>query len=421
VVTTLSAPRGAGTRSKFLRRDPRHLSSEASALIDTVERARIHGRGGGAYPTATKLRAVATQPAAPAVVVNICEGEPLSLKHRHLLKTSVDTVLDGAFAVATALSARELVVALDAELAAQTETITELLARRERSARGRLSTRVALVPSGYVSGQETALISALSGQQPKPKLVPPYPFQSGLNGRPTFVSNIETFSQIGRAVSGRYHGTRLVTVSGAVKRPGIATVAPQTTCGELLQLIGGPTEQLRGVLLGGYGGSWAHQDQLRDLRLDEFELRGHGLTLGPGIVFMLGESSCAVAEVARVTRWMASQSAGQCGPCVRGVSGIADALMELTAPRVRASSYARIERWSQMIKGRGACAHPDGVSRFVTTALETFSDEFDQHARSGGCELCGASHVLPTPRLRRRPAPEQAGELSSAATQRRYR
>jgi NADH:ubiquinone oxidoreductase subunit F (NADH-binding) len=419
MVTAQSVPQAASSR--LLRRDRKPLSSEVNTLIDTVERAGIHGRGGGAFPTGSKLRAVASQKAAAAVVVNSCEGEPLSLKHRQLLKSSVDTVLDGAFAVSTALGARELVVALDGELAAQSERISALLAQRERATGGRLSTRVALVPSGYVSGQETALISALEGQQPKPRQVPPYPFQSGLNGRPTFVSNIETFSQIGRALTGSYDGTRLVTVSGAVKRPGITTVKQQMTFGELLEHVDGPTERLRGVLLGGYGGSWAHPAQLRDLRLEEFELRGHGLTLGAGIVFMLGESSCAVAEVARVTRWMASQTAGQCGPCVRGVGAIADALMQLTAPRRGPSGYARIERWSQMIQGRGACAHPDGVSRFVSTALETFSDEFDQHARTGGCERCEASHALPTPRTTRLRAADLEGGPEPAPARRPQR
>jgi NADH:ubiquinone oxidoreductase subunit F (NADH-binding) len=396
------------------RRDAVRQRDEINALVDILERSRIHGRGGGAFPTATKLRAVASQSATPAVVVNGCEGEPLSRKDRYLLSTSVDTVLDGALAVATALRAAEVVIALDRRFRAQADAVSAAIAARPEFAQRVLSTRLELVPSGYVSGQETALLEALAGRDPKPTLAPPYPFQRGLHGRPTFVSNVETFAQIGRAAAESYDGTRLVTVGGAVTRPGVATITPDTTFAELLRMAGGPSEPITGVLLGGYGGTWTLPLGLGNLRFDELELRERGLTLGAGIAFLLGESACPVAEVAHVTRWMASQSAGQCGPCVRGVGAIAGALTDLTRPGHHTDSHRRIERWTRMISGRGACAHPDGVSRFVTTALEAFPDAFDGHARNGGCERCATARVLPTPRPAARERPRRPSTAAGA-------
>jgi NADH:ubiquinone oxidoreductase subunit F (NADH-binding) len=366
-------------------------------LTDALERAGVHGRGGAAFPTATKLRAVAARRGRPIVVVNAAEGEPLSHKDRYLLTGRAETVLDGAAAAAGALGAEEIIIAVDQQLIAEADTIANAVHERRDLNRRGLRTSVQAVPPGYVTGQETALIAALSGREAKPTLVPPYPFERGLHGRPTLVSNTETYSHIGRVARGTFDGTRLVTVSGAVSQPGLVEITPDTTLGGVLRTTGGSTEEIQGVLLGGYAGTWTTSAKAMSLPLNEQILREHHLTLGPGIVFVLGEFSCPVAEVARVTRWMAAESAGQCGPCVHGLGAMAAALEGLTHEDDAFRSVAQIRGWSEMVRERGACAHPDGVSRFVTTALAVFADEFDDHAQYGGCDYCRGDAVLPTP------------------------
>lgn len=375
----------------------RPARSRLGQLTDALERAGVHGRGGGSFPTATKLRAVAAQRGRPIVIVNAAEGEPLSHKDRYLLTDRVETVLDGALAAAGALGADEIIIAVDEQLIAEADTVaTAAHERRDLNRRG-LRTSVQTVPSGYTTGQETALIAALSGRDAKPTLAPPYPFERGLRGRPTLVSNTETYSHIGRVARETYDGTRLVTVAGAVAQPGLVEITPDTTLAGVLQTTGGITETIQAVLLGGYGGTWTTTTEALSLPLDERLLREHRLTLGPGIVFLLGESSCAVAEVSRVVRWMAGESAGQCGPCVHGLGSIAAALEELTHEGDGLRSLTQIRRWSELVRGRGACAHPDGVSRFVTTALTVFVAEFDDHARYGGCDQCRDDAALPIP------------------------
>jgi NADH:ubiquinone oxidoreductase subunit F (NADH-binding) len=370
-------------------------------LTEALERAGVHGRGGAGFPTATKLRAVAAQRGRPIIVVNAAEGEPLSQKDRYLLTNRADTVLDGARMAADALGADEIIVAVDEHMNVQADAIARnVLARPDLSRRG-LRTTVQMVPAGYVTGQETALISALGGHAAKPTITPPYPFEKGLRGRPTLVSNTETYSHIGRVARGSYDGSRLVTVAGAVTQPGLVEITPDTTLTGVLQTAGGLTETVQGVLLGGYGGTWGRIADVIALPLNEHKLRESHLTLGAGIVVLLGDSSCAVAEVARVAKWMAAESAGQCGPCVHGLSAIAASLQELTRDGNRSAAYDQIPRWSAMIQKRGACAHPDGVSRFVTTALRVFAREFDDHARHGACDRCALSSTLPIPRHRR--------------------
>lgn len=366
-------------------------------LTDALERAGVRGRGGGGFPTGTKLRAVAAQRGRPIVIVNAAEGEPLSQKDRYLLTGRAETVLDGALAAASAIGADEIIIAVDQQLTAESDAIAGTARERRDLNRRGLTTSVQAVPSGFVTGQESALIAALSGRDAKPTLTPPYPFERGLRGRPTLVSNTETYSHIGRVARGTYDGTRLVTVSGAVSQPGLVEISSETTLAGVLQASGGITDTIQGVLLGGYGGTWTTLTQAMSLPLDEQVLREHHLTLGAGILFPLGQSSCPVAEVARVTRWMADESAGQCGPCVHGLAAIAAALEELKSESEGLRSLAQIQSWSEMVRNRGACAHPDGVSRFVTTALSVFAVEFDDHARYGGCDHCLIAGVLPTP------------------------
>jgi NADH:ubiquinone oxidoreductase subunit F (NADH-binding) len=365
-------------------------------LIDTLERAGLHCHGGAFFPTATKLRAVAAQRKRPIVVVNGSEGEPLSRKDRFLLGTQTDTVLDGAIAVAHALAADTIVIAIDHQRTRTIEAVeTALALRPELGGRRGPHVEVVGVPAGFVTGQETALLNYLGGHEPKPTATPPYPFEKGLRGQPTLVSNVETFAQIGRVLAGSYDASRYVTVSGAVSKTAVVKIRPNTTVGGVLMAAGGVTDRVSAVLLGGYGGTWAAVPEALELTLDEPPLRARGLTLGAGIVFALGQSQCAVAEVARVTRWMSQQSTGQCGPCVFGLDAIAGALEGLCGAgaygNAEFSSLARIERWCAMVNKRGGCAHPDGVARYVSSALTAFAAEFEDHATNGPCERCAST------------------------------
>ncbi len=365
-------------------------------LRQELSRSGLHGCGGGSFPFARKLDAVAARRGRPVVVVNGSEGEPLSWKDKLLLGHLPHLVLDGAVASARALGAREIVVAVESTGAAG--AVHRAINEREGGRREGVSLRVQAVPASYLTGQETALIAALSGRPPLPAMTPPYPFEKGLAGRPTLLSNAETYAHAGliarngadwfRALGTRESpGTRLVTVTGAVAHAGVIEVAGGTEVKALLSAAGGITEPVVGLLFGGYAGIWAGV-QARHWQLGEAELRSHGASLGPGIVLVLGQSSCPVSETARAARWLSDQSAGQCGPCVNGLDAIAGALEQLCDRGDHSGAYTHLERWCSLVNRRGACSLPDGAARFVITALRTFRPVFKDHALHGRCESC---------------------------------
>src|SRR6185312_16049813 len=127
-------------------------------------------------------------------------------------------------------------------------------------------------------------------------------------------------------------------------------------------------------------------------------------TTGAGVVALLGEHACGVYETVRVARWMAGESAGQCGPCVHGLAAIAQRL-EGIAWGNEQGGEAEVLRLASVIRGRGACRHPDGTLRFVTSALGVFAPEFEDHGAEGPCDACALAGALPLPRARRTAEP----------------
>jgi NADH:ubiquinone oxidoreductase subunit F (NADH-binding) len=151
------------------------------------------------------------------------------------------------------------------------------------------------------------------------------------------------------------------------------------------------------VLLGGYGGGWLPTAQALALPLTEEEARRHGSSRGAGVLALLPSGVCPLAEVSRVARYMEGQGAGQCGPCVNGLDSLARSL-ELLAyrPGSLRGGVPLILATCDLVEGRGACAHPDGVARFVRTALSVFGDHAQLHLQRGACH--GDNHsFLPVP------------------------
>jgi len=376
------------------------------AIIDAAGRAGVLGRGGAGFPMARKLTAVAERRGRKVVVANGVEAEPMSAKDRVLLGRAPHLVLDGLVAAATATGAREAIVCVAATAPSVHTAVEDAI--RERGDWRRLRVRVAPVPPRYVAGEETALIRHLDGGPLKPTFTPPRPFERGVGRRPTLVQNVETlahlalvarhgphwFRQTGRPTS---PGTMLVTLSGAVSTPGVVEVPGGTSLADAMMFGGGPSEEIASLVVGGYFGAWLPAPSALGLALDERELGHHGAAVGAGVVVAMPASSCGVAELARVVSWLAGQSARQCGPCANGLPAIASVLNRIAAGRAERGSCAQLVRWAGMVRNRGACRHPDGVVRLLTSALRTLDADLHDHERHGPCEACARPPLLATP------------------------
>jgi NADH:ubiquinone oxidoreductase subunit F (NADH-binding) len=189
-------------------------------------------------------------------------------------------------------------------------------------------------------------------------------------------------------------GSALVTLSGPVAHPGVYEIEVGSSLSSLIEACGGATSRLRGVLLGGYAGTFVGAERLGALALSNEHLASHGASLGAGVVALLSEEACPVAETVRLGQWLAGQSTGQCGPCVHGLQSLADALAGLAGGERQGQ---RIEHLAALTAGRGACGHPDGSVRVLLSAIEAFGEDFVDHAAHGHCEACARPPELPMP------------------------
>jgi NADH:ubiquinone oxidoreductase subunit F (NADH-binding) len=373
------------------------------ALIDAAAESGLRGRGGGGFPTGRKLAAVASAARRPVVVVNAVEGEPASGKDRMLLRHLPHLVFDGAVLAAEAVGAREAVVAVGGATELELRMLEgAVAARRRRRLDRRVEVHAVAVPRTFVGGEETALVRYLEGGPAKPTFGA-RPFERGV-----LVQNAETVAHlalIARFGPGWFRelgthdepGSALVSLSGTVARPGVYEVALGTTLAELLRTAGGPSEPLRAVLVGGYFGTWLDAESL-EVPLSDDALSRRGAKLGARAVVALPLGACGLVESARVARYLAGESAGQCGPCVHGLEAIAAGLARIATGK--GDSRGDLRRWVEAVRGRGACRHPDGAASFAASALTTFADEVERHLR-GRCSA-GSRSVLPFPRQERR-------------------
>jgi NADH:ubiquinone oxidoreductase subunit F (NADH-binding) len=358
-------------------------------LVEAIERSGLRGRGGADFPTARKLRAVAAARQVGAVVVNGSETEPASAKDRLLLARLPHLVLDGAVLAAELVGAPEVIVQVGERASGSLSALEAALTTRRQDP---VPVSLVAAPEGYVAGEESAVIHYLNGGTPMPTFVPPRPFQKGYRGRPTLIQNPETLAQVALVARFGEHwyrelgtsadpGSALVTISGAVAAPGVYELAFGTPMTALLDAAGGETEPLRAFLVGGYFGTWVEADRALALRLAREDLRSVGCSLGAGVLIALGRSSCGLHDSARVMDYLARQSAHQCGPCTFGLRAIADSVAAMANGVAHPRERDRVHRWANEVRGRGACHHPDGATRFILSALDVFGPEIVEHRR----------------------------------------
>ncbi len=372
-------------------------------LIEETGLAGLTGRGGAAFPTARKLASVAAGRAA-VVVANGTEGEPASAKDKVLLARSPHLVLDGAVLAAQLVGARQAIIVVHRSVR---EIVADAVAERGRAAADPVRIQVVAAADRFVAGEASAVVHWIERGIPTPTAMPRI-WERGLGGRPTLVQNVETLAHL--ALIARYGaswfraagtpeepGSMLVTILGAVREPCVREVAIGTGIAEVLDLAGGASAPLQALLIGGYFGTWVSPAAVA-LPLSQAGLASAGARAGAGLIAALPQDACGLAETARVVRYLADESAGQCGPCVFGLAAIAGQLERLAEGR--SAELGTLQRWLAQVDGRGGCAHPDGAVRLIRSALTVFGPELEQHAR-GWC--CGtAAPVLPVRPARQR-------------------
>ena len=382
-------------------------------LVHTIEHAGLRGRGGAAFPTARKVRAVSDHGGWPVVVANGAEGEPASQKDKLLLCALPHLVLDGAALLAEAVGASEVIVAVERPARAARVAVDTAIRARAAAELDPVPFRVVGVPGRYVAGEATALVNFVNTGVAKPTFVPPRVSERGVGGRPTLVQNVETLAHV--ALIARYGadwfrqlgtrdepGSALVTVGGSVAHPAYSRWRSARRSARR---------------------SWRPADRRASCPpCSSAATTARGCTPPP-------RGTCR-SRTLRCTRSVARSAAGWCTRSrPRAVASPRPRRSPATSPRrapgsaVPASTgwprwptpwtasrgvpdrqtLGRLEELCDLVVGRGACHYPDGVVGFVRSARTVFAAEITRHRRDGGCR------AAPPPSLRLPDATRERG------------
>ena len=377
------------------------------ALVASIEESGLAGRGGGAFPASIKLAVTRAAGHGGTLLVNGMESEPASDKDKLLLTRSPHLVLDGAQYLAALCRATRIVVCIPVGRDGIAAVVAQAIAERQAAGYARVSETIVRPPGRFVAGEESALANFVDQGLALPLFRTDKSSGLRIGKRPALVHNAETLAHIALIVrhgpgpfrargTAEEPGTCLVTISGEVAQPGVVEVDRGTPLYDIASL-GRPVERAQAFLVGGYGGAWVGPGDFAT-PYASLSLRTIGASAGVGVIVVLGSEACGVAESARIARFLAGQSAGQCGPCVFGLPAIADDLARLARGQVDDGLMARLLRRLGEVNGRGACRHPDGAVNLVRSALRVFAADVIAHEHGTPCAHAPKPTVLRFPR-----------------------
>ena len=364
----------------------------AEAVLEAVAASGLSGRGGAAFPTGVKWRAVAAETGRPKhVVANCDESEPGTFKDRIVMEQDPFAVIETMTIAGLATGANRGWIYIRGEY--------PLATARLQGAIERLRTAGLLGPDAagtghdfdiaiwrgagaYICGEETALFNSLEGFRGEPRNKPPFPTTNGLFGEPTAVNNPETLLNVLDVImegpdayrsrgTERSPGTKLLCLSGNVGRPGLYEVPFGTTLGDVLALAGGitGTGELQAVLMGGAAGSFVGPDSL-SLPLTLEDTRTAGTTLGSGVVMAFDTSVDMTDVVVRIAEFFRNESCGQCVPCRVGAVRQHETLVQMQRRgSLSPARRALIDEMAEVMVDASICGLGHTAASAVRSAL----------------------------------------------------
>lgn len=352
-----------------------------SELIEAVLASGLRGRGGAAFPAGIKFRTLAQASGQKVVVANGEEGEPASVKDRWLLRNRPHLIIDGLLIAATVIGARRAYVYMSDRQAKN--SVERALAQIDT---GDIAIQALLVERSYVAGEETSVVRAIDGGPAKPTDKPPRPFEAGVGKFPTLISNVETlanlpfiarhgwqaFREVGCDAASP--GSFLMTITGAVARPGLYELPLGVRLVDALNVLARPIGLPRGFVMGGFFGGILGPTAV-DARLTYDTLRELKSSLGCGAVVVLGENDSPLWAAADIMAFFVAENAKQCGACVRGTAAMSRTLSGIAAGQAQAIDVEKLRGWSTSLIGRGACATLDGAAYLSASVLREFPDD----------------------------------------------
>jgi len=379
-------------------------SLKPDKVVASVLSSGLRGRGGGGFPTGRKWEIIAKiESAVKYIICNGDEGDPGAFMDRMLLESYPFRVIEGMLIAAYAVGATKGIFYIRAEYPlAVTRIRTAIELCKERKLIGEnildsdfsFNVEVYEGAGAFVCGEETALIASIEGCRGFPKQRPPYPVEKGLNGFPTLVNNVETFSQIPYIIKHGHEkfsaigtlsskGTKVFALAGKIRHGGLIEVPMGMTLGQIVEEIGGGVEgkaQLKAVQVGGPSGGCIPA-KLCDVPVDFDALTGMGAMMGSGGLVVLNEKDCMVDVARYFLKFSCEQSCGKCTFCRVGIRRMLDILDKITSGKAEPNDIDKLEQLALNIKKAALCGLGKTAPNPVLTTIKYFRKEYEEHVK----------------------------------------
>jgi NADH-quinone oxidoreductase subunit F len=384
------------------------LGMEPSAIVDEVKKSNLRGRGGAGFATGLKWTFLPKDIRPRYLTVNADESEPGTFKDRYIAEHDPHMLIEGIAITCWALDIHAAYIYIRGEFAKQARCLEKAIA--EARAAGIIGPRllgkrdfdleihVHRGAGAYICGEESALLESLEGKKGYPRLKPPFPAVVGLWGKPTIINNVETIANIpwiiqngGEAFaalgSGKTGGTRLFGVSGHVVRPGVYEKPAAYNLKKLIMedcggIVGG--RKIKAVIPGGSSSPVLRGDEI-DISLEVDAVKAAGSMSGSGGIIVFDDSTCMVRALARIAKFYAEESCGQCTPCREGTSWMEGIIEKIEHGHATAADVEKLEQVAGNIAGQTICALGDAAAMPVQSFLKKFKPEFLRHAEERRC------------------------------------
>lgn len=368
-------------------------------LINTIQQSGLIGRGGAAFPTATKWKLTRQSRGEPRYIIcNADESETGTFKDRVLLEGCPHRLLEGLIIGAYAIGAQQGYIFVRGEypeatrrlrIAIEEASVANLLGDNILNKGFSFHVEIRRGAGAYICGEETALFEAIEGKRGYPRVKPPYPTESGLFGKPTVVNNVETLCLVPGIIERgpdwfRLHGTektagtKLVSVSGHVSRSGVYEINPGISLRQLLEeQCGGVIGKFQTALMGGASGTFITADQI-DVRLTFEDLRAINSTFGSGAIMVFNDTVDLRDILRRVARFFQHESCGKCFPCQLGTQRQMEILEDVGRP----GDQDRLRDIGLTMTESSLCGLGQTAGSAVLSALRNWPELFNQRDKA---------------------------------------
>lgn len=394
-------------------------SMTPQGVIDMIKTSGLRGRGGGGFPTAIKWQAVRDEVNDQKYVIcNADEGDPGAFMDRSILESDPHAIVEGMAISAYAVGASRGFIYIRAEYPLAVKRLRLAIRQAERA--GLLGENIAgtgfnfnvdirLGAGAFVCGEETALISSIEGNPGNPRPKPPFPAQSGLDGKPTLINNVETFANIPHILrkggewfasigTEKSKGTKVFALSGKIAHTGLIEVPMGITLREIVYDIGGGIpdgHSFKAVQTGGPSGGCIPAECL-DTPVDYETLTRLGSIMGSGGIIVMDDTSDIVNVAAFFMEFCKEESCGKCVPCRVGTTKVYDLLQKIIRGEGVIEDLDDLEDICSMMQATSLCGLGKAAPNPVLSSLRYFRSEYEEKIRKNLPELTGAFTDTPT-------------------------